>query len=109
MNIPTRTFLKKYFPPNTIFSHVGMDRGPHLSETRENYVVRTLPNIVIFNTGLDTPETQDYVNVLIVSLQKLHAYPTQRITAEILHEFYDWFSDNLRDDYQEFVQREGWD
>ena len=49
------------------------------------------------------------MNVLIVSLQKLHAYPTQRITAEILHEFYDWFSDNLRDDYQEFVQREGWD
>ena len=44
-----------------------------------------------FNTGLLTPEDQRWVNVLILSLQKIHAYPTQQITQEILQEFYTWF------------------
>ena len=94
MNESTRSFLKNHFPPNS--KKEESQYSPQtsyyiLTEKQDAYIRRVFPNMSTFNTGLLTPEDQRWVNVLILSLQKIHAYPTQQITQEILQEFYTWF------------------
>ena len=101
MDISTREFLQKHFPPRKQYNMVGFSRGWFVDETLDDYVARVNYLIGSFNRSLDTPEDQPWINVMILSLQKIHVYPTQRITVPILNEFHQWYKENVREMYKE--------
>jgi hypothetical protein len=57
-----------------------------------------------FNESLGTPEGEPWLNMVILSLQTIHVYPTQWISSEMLGAFHQWYKDDLgkKDDLDDF-------